>query len=488
MDLARRSTASATWNLLANPVRMVVLFARSLLLARLLPVETFGTYALAGTVVSIAAVLPDLGMGTALLHRAPETEDEEHAAAVHFTLKLVLTAVWAALMMAGTALLASGETRTALIVVVAVRSGILLCETPQLILQRRIVHRRLVLLRLVDAISTSTVAVLLGWQGATLWALLATDIATLALTVLALYVWRPVWRPRLAWSPPTMRYYLGFGGRSIANNVILSALGRVDLLWTGLCVGETALGLYSRAISVCAYPRELLATPVRSVITGTYAELRGDRLRLSRAFFRVNAFLVRGGLLLGGTILLVAPEFIRLGLGSKWLPMLDTMRLLSVFAMLAPVTAAVSKLFGAVGKPEQLIPARIAQLGVLAVGLFVLGPRLGIPGVALAIDGMLVVGLAILLWRSRVHVDYSAVRLLAAPSVAVLAGLAAGWAAGRLPFVAGHDWRTGAAKLLALVAAYGAVLLALESTYLRETASSLARYLMGEPRENLLVE
>ena len=90
-DLARRSTVAVAWNMASGMSGMAVLFARSIILARLLPVETFGVYAGASALVVLTSVFATFGMGGAFLHRALETEDEERAATVHFTLKLLFT-------------------------------------------------------------------------------------------------------------------------------------------------------------------------------------------------------------------------------------------------------------------------------------------------------------------------------------------------------------------------------------------------------------
>jgi len=303
-------------------------FVRSWLLARWLPVEVFGVYGLAQSVLALSGMLADFGLGGAFLHRAPETEDEEQAAAVHFTLTLFFTLVWAALMVGGAFVFTRGETRTALLVLTATASGVHLTNTPYMILIRRVMHRRLALLSMSSAILITLVGVGLAWQGATLWALLATSMVGLSLRIAILYMWQPVWRPRLAWSSSVVRYFLRFGSRNVSADVLLRALDRIDDLWTGIYLGETPLGLYSRAYTFATYPRGVLATPVNLVAGGAYAELKEDRARLSRAFVRINALLLRSGFFLAGLIALVAPEFIRLMLGTKWLPMLAAFRLI----------------------------------------------------------------------------------------------------------------------------------------------------------------
>jgi len=440
LSLAYRSIISISWNVVANIGRISILFVRSVMLARLLPVEAFGAYALAGSVVGLTAVLPEFGMGGAFIHRANETEDEARAAAVHFTLRLSFTILWMALLIGGGILFTTGETRQALVVLTLTAGGMGLSQTPRLILKRRVVHRRLALIQILNAVLTTVIALGLAWQGVTLWALLATDVVTFLLNTIILYIWRPVWRPRLVWSVPEIRYFLRFGSRNLLTVVLLYALDRVDDLWTGIFLGKSSLGFYSRAYTFATYPRTILATPVNQVVVGTYAELKNDRRRLSHAFLRVNAFLIRSGFLLAGLLWLVAPEFIRLLLGAKWLPMLPAFQLMLVFTLFDPMKLTVANLFIVVGKPEQVIWVRTVQLIVLIGGLFLLGLPWGIIGVALA-------------------------------------SMMLGYGIGQIPVVTTAYWISGLAKGIIFSTTYGVILLILERRQLLEIIVRIRRSL-----------
>ncbi|MFC2036478.1 oligosaccharide flippase family protein [Chloroflexota bacterium] len=475
MSLARRSVTSASWSVAANSISMVVLFVRSVLLARLLPVDVFGVYALAGSVISLSLVTVNFGMVGAFLHRAPETQDEDQTAAVHFTLKCLLVLLWAACLVVGALAFASGQLRTSLLLLAATASGMQLAQTPRLILLRRVVHRRLALLQVINAVLTTLVAVGLAWQGVTLWALLSTDLVSLLLALVAFYAWRPVWRPRIAWSPGVVRYFLRFGSRNFLADLLSQALDRIDDLWTGILLGKTPLGYYSRAYAFATYPRKILATPINLVAGGTYAELKGDRRRLSQAFFRTNALLVRGGFFLAGLLALVAPEFIRLVIGAKWLPMLDAFRLMLVFTLLDPIKLTVADLFVAEGRPELVAQARFVQLVCLIAGLFLLGPSLGIAGVALAVDTMLIVGITLLLRQASEFVDFSLTRLFAVPGLALVLGLVLAIGAMTQLRIPGSDWLTGLLKAVVFSAAYIAVLLIWERRQLLDAVKVLTR-------------
>jgi PST family polysaccharide transporter len=468
MSLVRRSVTSVGWNVALSIVQVVVGFGRSVLLARMLPVHVFGTYAFAGSIVALSSIIANFGMGGAFLHRSEETEDEDRTASVHLTLKLIFTIVWMLVLSTLALVFAVGQTRLALLVLTVSQGGVLLCQTPHLILVRRVVHRRLAILQSINVVVSALVAVLLAWGGIELWALLSTDVITVLLSVLFLYVWQPVWRPRLTWAPAGMRYFLRYGRSNVVAQALLKALDRVDDLWTGAYLGATAMGFYSRAYAFATYPRTILAQSINQVAGGTYAEVARERRRLSQVFFRTNAFLVRSGFYLAGLLTIIAPEFIMLLLGPKWLPMLNAFRLMLIFTMFDPIKMTVSNLFLAVGKPQEVVRARGVQLAVMAAGLVILGPRWGIAGVALAVDAMLVVGIAILLHQARRFVDFSLRVLFLAPGIGVILSLLLTQVVIAVPWISDSPWHTGLLKASVFTFVYDAVLVLLERRQLGE--------------------
>lgn len=465
MSLAKRTVHSAAYNVTSSLGQTAIQFGRSIILARLLGPDSFGIYAFAGSWVIATRAFSAFGLGDAFLHRARESEGEI-ALRVHFTLSLGFSAAWAvALASLGPWIVPDSmpaQTLWALWILIAAQFVDQLTATARAMLIRRVVFRRIALTNLSTTIAATIVAIALAWQGFGVWSLVATDVVGAVILLIGYYTYRPVWRPRLGWSRDIARYFVDFGRRSFLANVLLQALDRVDDLWTGTFLGETPLGFYSRAYRFATYPRSILASPLNSVAAGTYAELKEQPKRLSQAFFRANSFLVRSGFLLAGLLALVAPEFIRLVLGPKWLPMLTAFRLMLVFTLLDPIKVTVASLFVAVGYPEKTVRARLVQLVVLVIGLFALGPRWGIEGVALAVDAMLVVGIALLLWQAKAHVHFSLLRLFGVPSIALVVGMVAGRAAIMLPGILGSPWRTGSVKTAVFLVTYVGLVLLLE--------------------------
>ena len=421
MSLARRSITSSAYNVASHALQIVILFFRSVMLARLLPPEVFGAYAYAQAIVVTTRALPVFGMGSAYIHRSQETEEPD-ALAVYLTLITTLTLLWAILLACAGVLWMDPQHQKVLWVLVATTFGLHLVAPAESALGRQVLFARLSILDLTRAAISTLVALLLASRGAGVWSLLSIDIVGIVVLILGLYVIRPVWRPRFAWSPRIARYFVNFGSKSLVAGLLGQAIDRIDDLWTGSFLGDAALGLYSRAYTFANYPRRVVASPVNSVAMATYAELKDDRKRLSQSFFRVNALVVRLSYLFAGILYLVAPEFVRHVLGAHWTPMINAFRLMLAYTAIDPIKGTVGHLFLATGAPQNLARTRLAQLAILVLGLVTLGPLMGIEGVALAATLMAVLGMGALLWQARALVDYSPLRLFLTPTAALALG------------------------------------------------------------------
>jgi O-antigen/teichoic acid export membrane protein len=465
MSLAQRSVRSSVYTLIGSGITTVVQLLRSILLARLIAPEIFGVYSFVSSLVIITSSLPNLGMASALLNRAPESEGEEPLC-VHFTISLAFNIGWAIVVALIGALVLPPANHWILWVILATQFVDNLVVTNRTLLIRRVIFRRIAIVDTLSIILSTISALLLACKGFGIMGLVSTDVVAALVVLFGFLVIRPVWKPHLGWSPTIARYLLNFGYRTFLGGLIGQVLDYIDNLWTGQFLGETALGYYSRAYTFSSYPRKILAYPLSSVASGTYAELKSNPKQLSQAFFRVNAFLVRTGFLMAGLLALIAPEFIYLVIGRQWLPMLDTFRLMLLFTLLDPIRYTIGSLFIAVGKPEKVLWARLAQLGVLIVGMFIFGNLWGISGVAVAVNLMILTGIIIQLWQARMYVKFSLFRLFFAPTLALILGLGLARLAIEIPGILGSYWRTASVKIIVFTFIYATIAILLERKYI----------------------
>ena len=482
-DLARRSVNSVKWNAVSNILVNLIAFAQTIILARLLPVESFGIYAGAASIIVLTNGFATFGMGSAFLHRCEETEDIEKTAAIHFTLQFIIIIVWTiVLLCVGFLLLDRSEpgSLTAFVVLTLTNTIKNLASTPRLILSRQIRFQRIALLSALDAVVTFISAVLLALLDQPIWALLATNISNAVLQVVVFYLWRPVWRPKFLWDQKIMRYFFRFGSRQLLSGFLLNALDRGDDYWTKTYLGAGSLGYYSRAYAMAKMPANVIAAPLSTVAGSTYAELKGDPEGLTQAFFETNSILIRSGFLLVGVLALVAPEFIRIVLGEKWMPMLVTFRLMLPFTMFDPLKLMMANLFMAVGKLEVIVKIRSIQAAILVIFLFVLGLPFGIEGVAIAVDLMMVAGITMILFKAKDHVEIFVRKMFLVPAIGLLAGLLAGFAGSHIQGVELTDWFSGIIKAFTFVLVYILVLWLLEKDQIQRMLKLTNKYIFGK--------
>lgn len=481
MNLAKRSLFSISWNFLANLAVNGVAFVRAIFLARLLPVEVFGIYAGYHALLNVTVTLTEFGMLNAFIHQAPETEDEERAAAMHFTLRLFFLICWFFLAVVGSLIFLEPQQSMPILLMILTTVIFQMTLPAQAVLMKRVDHRRVAMIHISLTVVHACIAVTTAYLGWGIYSIIVAELAAGLVTFSGYYFIQPAWRIRLGWYQDIFRYYLDFGKRAFASTFLYNLLDQLDDLWTRFRLGEVPLGFYSKAYRFASYPRFILANPIGLVIGGTYAALKKDRSALSQVFFHANALIIRSGFLLAGWMALIAPEFIRILLTDKWLPMLDAFRFLLVFTLLDPLKLSLSEVLNAVGKPEKVVFTRAVQLVTLVTGLAAFSSRWGIAGVALAVDLMLIVGISILLIQAKQHVDFSVIALFWAPALSLAAGIAlTDWLMKLIQFST-NDWYSIALKTLLFGLGYLVVLISLERKRLLSMWSSVSQALRTRP-------
>ncbi|MCJ7519262.1 MAG: oligosaccharide flippase family protein [Anaerolineaceae bacterium] len=427
-DLARRSVNSVKWNAISNVFQIIISFIQTVVLARLLPIETFGIYSGAAAVTTLLGGISNFGLGGAFTYRCSETEDIEQTAAVHFTLQIVINLIWTSLMLAGGFLFIRSKADgylLAFMVLTLSKTAANFANTPKFMLSRLVQYKRISIINITTVFFTLIFSAILAILNQPLWALMTTNIIGFVADFVLLYLWKPVWKPRLLWIRSTVKYYLDFGSKQVLSRFLSDALDHTDDIWTKTFLGSVPMGFYSKAYSFALYPSKIISDPIGTVAISTFAEIAAVREKLSDAFHRTNAFLIRSGFFLVGILVVIAPEFIRIFIGERWMPMMLTFRLMLPFTLFDPMKKSMANLFVAVGKPEIIVKIRAIQLAVMVVGLFTLGNRWGISGVAAAVDLMMVVGIVLIMQRARTFVDFSLKKFFLFPTVGLVLGMVA---------------------------------------------------------------
>ena len=309
-----------------------------LLLARLLSPRDFG---LAGMVLVFAGLIQlfaDFGFSASIIQHKVITEKDRSTA--------FWTNVGVGILLTGLGIAASpdvarfyGEPRLkALLMTLSLTFLVAaLGSTQASLLTREMRFRTLELAAMVGSMTGAAVAVAAALAGAGPWALILQAVGTTSTTTVYLWLSMRV-GPRHGISVASLRKLWGFGASVFASR-IFTYLGRdTDNFLVGRFLGAQLLGIYSISYSVIAMPFDRVLTPVQALLQPMFARLQDDVERTRDAWLQGlrMATAIIAPLTIG--VVVVAPDFVPVVLGHKWLP---AVHVLQILAYVGAIQAAV---------------------------------------------------------------------------------------------------------------------------------------------------
>ena len=365
-----------------------------IVLARLLPPDTFGLIGLAYIVLGFGNVFVNLGMGPALIQR--QTLTNRHLR-VAFTLSLSM-AVVLAFILAAAAPLCGALLRDPRVVPVLrvlafgfVISGLGIVSNALLL--RELAFRKLFYVGLLSMGVQAVVAVSLALTGHGVWSLVWAALLQQAVQTAASYAWAP-YSLGVLLSRKETGELAGFGAgislSSVCNYVALQG----DYFVVGRLLGTAPLGIYTRVYSLMSIPTTQVAQALGGVLFPAASRLQDDPQRLRRAFeYSLSAigFFTLPTMTL---IVVVAPELIVGVYGPVWAPAIVPLQILGGFGAFRSLYSTVANFVRAKGWVYRILACQIVYGTSVVLGSSVGALSAGLEGVAVG------VGLAILVMWS----------------------------------------------------------------------------------------
>lgn len=384
MSVAASAKRGLVWTLSSNLLIQGVAFGVGVVLARLLSPADFGVFAVTGIFSGLAATVSNMGLGTALVQRKEITE-------VHCRSMLAANLASAATIVLILSLLAPWVGRyfknplaTPILMLVAWNFFINATSSVSFSLMSRALRfRTIAQVETVTAVAHAAVAVSLAFSGFGVWSIAWAGIAQ-NLTRATMFVVAAGWRPRLAWNTAALRDLVGFGAGLTLSRIINYAAANVDYFVIGRRLGATELGYYTRAYSLMTLPFTHLSRVMMQVLFPAFARIQEDNARLIAGYAKVvtATSLVSFPFLVG--LLLVAPSFVHVVYGAKWMPAVLPLQIMCVAGMMKSITTFSGAIVHAKGQIGAEVRRQIVYLAMLAAGTFA-GSFYGTQGVAVAV-------------------------------------------------------------------------------------------------------
>jgi O-antigen/teichoic acid export membrane protein len=400
-----RAASAGLWSAVDVVARQGVQFVTAMILARLLAPSDFGTVALTSFFSSLAQVLLQGGITTALIQKQDTTHAEENAT---FWLNILVSTLLATTLVAigplvarfyGIAVLAplmwAAAAQVMLTAVGAVHAALL---------ARSLSFATLAKVGVGSSLLSGIVGLAAAFAGLGVWALAWQGVVAAGTYGFGLWLvsaWRPGRMGRLSES----RRLLGFGAwLSVASVLDLVYTQGVSLL-LGKLHGVRELGLYNRASSTQLLPSTILSLIIARVALPLFVPKIGDRDATRRGLRLAIGIVMMLNVPIMLGLCLIPDLIVAVLFGRQWLGAAPILSVLALGGIFYPMHVINLHVLLASGATRTFLRVELIKKAI-AIVLVMVGSFYGVLGLAWSQVAVGLVSLVININATKAIVDY----------------------------------------------------------------------------------
>lgn len=349
------------WRFAERCGAQLVTFIVSIVLARILAPEDYGTIALVTVFTTILQVFVDSGLGTALIQKK-NADDLDFSSVFYFNFVVCLV-LYAAMFMAAPVIAKfyGDVTLTPIIRVISltiVISGVKGIQ--QAYVSKNMLFKRFFFSTIGGTIFSAFIGIGLAKAGYGVWALVAQQLSNA--TVDTVILWITVrWRPRKNFSWERLKGLLSFGWKLLVSSLLDTCYNNLRNLIIGKMYSPSDLAFYNQGDK---FPKLIVTninTSIDSVLLPTMSSAQDDRERvknMTRRAIKTSTY-VMSPLMMG--LAFCATPIVKLVLTDKWLPCVPFLRIFCITYMFWPVHTANLNAINAMGRSDWFLRLEIIK-------------------------------------------------------------------------------------------------------------------------------
>ena len=349
------------WRFAERCGAQLVTFIVSIVLARILAPEDYGTIALVTVFTTILQVFVDSGLGTALIQKK-NADDLDFSSVFYFNFVVCLV-LYAAMFMAAPVIAKfyGDVTLTPIIRVISltiVISGVKGIQ--QAYVSKNMLFKRFFFSTIGGTIFSTFIGIGLAKAGYGVWALVAQQLSNA--TVDTVILWITVrWRPRKNFSWERLKGLLSFGWKLLVSSLLDTCYNNLRNLIIGKMYSPSDLAFYNQGDK---FPKLIVTninTSIDSVLVPTMSSAQDDRERvknMTRRAIKTSTY-VMAPLMMG--LAFCATPIVKLVLTDKWLPCVPFLRIFCITYMFWPVHTANLNAINAMGRSDWFLRLEIIK-------------------------------------------------------------------------------------------------------------------------------
>lgn len=349
------------WRFAERCGAQLVTFIVSIVLARILAPEDYGTIALVTVFTTILQVFVDSGLGTALIQKK-EADDLDFSSVFFFNFAVCIILYIG--MFIAAPFIAEFYNDSSLTSVVRVISLTIVISgvkgIQQAYVSRNMMFKRFFFSTIGGTIFSAVFGIVLAYQGFGVWALVAQQLSNTAIDTLIL--WLTVkWRPKLMFSWNRLKTLLVFGWKLLVSALLDTCYNNLRNLIIGKMYSSADLAYYNQGDK---FPKVIVTninTSIDSVLLPTMSSAQDDRERvknMTRRAIKTSTY-VMAPLMMG--LAFCSVPIVHLVLTDKWLPCVPFLRIFCVTYMFYPIHTANLNAINAMGRSDWFLRLEVIK-------------------------------------------------------------------------------------------------------------------------------
>ena len=349
------------WRFAERCGAQVVSLIVSIVLARILVPEDYGTVALVTVFTSILQVFVDSGLGIALIQKK-DADDLDFSSVFYFNFAVCLI-LYTGVFIAAPYIATFYGDNTLIPIIRALSLTIVISGIKgiqQAYISRNMLFKRFFFSTLGGTIFSAFLGIGMAYAGFGVWALVAQQLSNTTIDTLILWI-TVKWRPKKEFSWNRLKLLLSFGWKLLVSSLLDTVYSNLRNLIIGKLYSSADLAYYNQGDKL---PRVIVTNinaSIDSVLLPSMANSQDDRERVKKMTRRAikTSIYVMAPLMMG--MAFCAEPIVRIVLTDKWLPCVPFLRIFCITYMLWPVHTANLNAIKAMGRSDWFLRLEIVK-------------------------------------------------------------------------------------------------------------------------------
>ncbi len=382
--LQNKASYAVSWSVLEQILQVFFNFAFSVVMARLVTPEDFGTVALLSLFMGVATVFMNGGLTVAVIQKKDTTREDESTV---FWFNIFISLVMGAVIALAAPWIADFYQKDILqqltyaLVFVFILSA---CNSLQHALFAKHLNMRVSFTINSASLIVSVIGgVIMACYGWGVWALVGQTVV-MGLMQTALTWILSDWRPLFCFRKKSFQELFSFGGYIFLTNLISICHDRAYSVLIGRRIGVYDLGIYNRAFTTQNMATNALTQVVNRVAFPVFAQCQNEPEKLLRAFRTAQRGVMCLNLPAMLGIAVVAEPLVHVIYGAPWAEAAPILVILCIAASYFPMQVLNLSLLSSLGKGASFLLLEVAKKS-MAITLIIIASGYGIHEVAWAV-------------------------------------------------------------------------------------------------------